>query len=384
MNTKAASSPIVKITRRAGSSPSLALLCLGGGMSFSFTQRAFPDLPEEVAAVLTSSLYTEYATMTPKGVPLDTPLFAFMGPDGGTIDVATGLAYPAKANRARRNPKVGLLLEGNGNPGEPVVSIAGFGAVRDADIQGNLERYLAETAARLPVTSGGLPWSTVRQAVWYWARIIVQTTPWRVAWWPSTADLDSSPTVWTAPDTKVFPESDPAPSGPPTAPATWHQPTDWRPRAREVLERGLTAHLTVGDAEGFPLPFRVRSIEQVDKGFTLDVPKGAPWAATGRASLCFSGRGTFVGVLETNSDGALLSVERRLPDLPLMANPAELWEPQPETKASLLARLEKELARRGLPLPTVPAEPPPPTAGSLLRTNATTQNHRPTVPLDHT
>jgi hypothetical protein len=99
-------------------------------MSFSFTQRAFPEFPEAVANLLTSSLYTEFATMTPKGVPLDTPLFAFVGPDGDTIDVATGLAYPAKANRVRRNPKVGLPLEGNGNPGEPVVSVAGFGAVR--------------------------------------------------------------------------------------------------------------------------------------------------------------------------------------------------------------------------------------------------------------
>jgi hypothetical protein len=273
-------------------------------------------------------------------------------------------------------------LEGNGNPGEPVVSIAGFGAVRDSDIQANIERYLAETAARLPVTSGGLPWSTVRQAVWYWARIIVQTAPKRVAWWPSAQDLDAAPDIWTAPETTVFPRSDRAPSGPPTAPAPWPQPTDWRPRAREVLEQGLTAHVSVCDDDGFPLPFRVRSVDLADEGFILEIPKGAPWTPTGPASLCFSGRGTFVGLVEATADGARLTVERRLPDLPLMANPAELWEPQPETKAALMARLERELARRSLPLPRVPEEPPPPTAGSLLRTNATTQNHRPTTPLD--
>jgi hypothetical protein len=352
-------------------------------MSYSFAQRAFPELPAEVAGVLSTSLYTEFAALTPKGVPLDTPLFAFVGPGGDTIDVATGLAYPTKANRVRRNPKVGLLLEGNGNPGEPVVSVAGIGAVRDADIQANIERYLAETAARLPVTSGGMPWSTVRQAVWYWARIIVETTPKRVAWWPSSDHLDEQPTVWSAPETKAFPQSDPAPCGPPTAPAAWPQPSDWRPRAAEVLQQRIPCHLTVCDEEGFPLPFRVRSPELIDDGFTLDVPRGAPWKATGLASLCFSGRGTFVGHVEPSAEGAHLAVERRLPDLPLMADPAELWAPQPETKAALLARLEKELARRGLPLPTVPETPPAPTAGSLLRTNATTQNHRPATPLDH-
>jgi hypothetical protein len=89
-----------------------------------------------------------------------------------------------------------------------------------------------------------------------------------------------------------------------------------------------------------------------------------------------------VGHVEPSAEGAHFTVERRLPDLPLMADPAELWAPQPETKAALLARLEKELARRGLPMPSVPETPPGPTAGSLLRTKATTQNHRPTAPVD--
>ncbi len=351
-------------------------------MSLSLAQRAFPELPEDVADVLATSLYTEFASVTAKGVPLDTPLFAFVEPDGGTIDVATGLAYPAKANRVRHNPKVGLLLEGNGNPGEPVVSVAGFGAVRDADIQANLERYLAETAARLPVTSGGIPWSSVRQAVWYWARIIVQTTPSHIAWWPGVDDLDTEPARWRAPEGTTFPQSDPPPAGPPTPASDWPRPADWRPRAHEVLEQGLAGHLTICDDDGFPLPFRIRGATLTDDGFTLDVPRGAPWKPLGPASLCFSGRGTFVGQVTRTADSAHFIVERRLPDLPLMADPAQLWTPQPATKAALMERLEKELARRGLALPQVPGEPPGPTEGSLVRTQATTQNHRPATPLD--
>jgi hypothetical protein len=179
----------------------------GTSMSFTFTEPAFPDLPAHVADVMTSSLYTEFASLTRRGVPLDTPLFAFVGPAGDTIDVATGLAYPAKAERVRQNPKVGLLLEGNGDPGEPVVSVSGFGAVRDSDIQSNVVRYLAETSARLAVTSGGMPWSVVRQAVWYWARIIVQTTPQRVAWWPSLDETDAEPMFWEAPASTRFQSS---------------------------------------------------------------------------------------------------------------------------------------------------------------------------------
>ncbi len=351
-------------------------------MSLSLAQRAFPELPEEVADVLTTSLYTEFASVTAKGVPLDTPLFAFVEPDGGTIDVATGLAYPAKANRVRRNPKVGLLLEGNGNPGEPVVSVAGFGAVRDSDIQANVERYLAETAARLPVTSGGLPWSTVREAVWYWARIIVATTPSHIAWWPGVDQLDEEPLRWRAPVGTTYPQSDPPPDGPSTSPSAWPTPTDWRPRARVVLEQCHNGHLTVCDDEGFPLPFRLRAAALVDDGFTLDVPNGAPWKPIGPASLCFSGRGTFVGQVRPTTDGAHFAVERQLPDLPLMADPAQLWMPQPATKANLMDRLERELARRGLALRHVPEKPPRPTEGSRLRTLATTQNHRPDAPLD--
>jgi hypothetical protein len=58
-----------------------------------------------------------------------------VGPRGDTIDVATGLASLAKTPRVRRHPKVGLLLEGNGEPDQPGVSVAGIGAGRDADIQ---------------------------------------------------------------------------------------------------------------------------------------------------------------------------------------------------------------------------------------------------------
>lgn len=89
-------------------------------------------------------------------------------------------------------------------------------------------------------------------------------------------------------------------------------------------------------------------------GFALGIPAGAPWPRTGRASLCFAGRATFVGRL----DGSDFTVERMLPELPLVADTNEIFDPTPAVCEAPTNRLTAELARRGQAVPTMPAEPP--------------------------
>ena len=330
----------------------------------SMSPNPFPGLPTDLAQMIASAMFCEFGTVSAQGVPIDTPLFCFADPNSRSIDAGTGLAYPAKAERARRNPKVGILLEGG--PDQPVISIAALAAVKDADVQANANRYIAEVIAYFDSFSAGNPWSVAREAVWYWSRIFMIATPRKVLWWRSPRDMDRPPQRWDAPSTFEYPRSDPAPKAPPSAAAKW--PTrEWRERAQELLAQNITGHLTLIDDEGYALPIRTYSSALIADGLRLVVPKGAPWRTHGKASLCFAGLATFIGELTGDASQAHFKVERMLPDLPLVIDPREIWRPSEEIRTKLLMRLHEELARRGQSVPTIPEEPPPPTAGSLAR-----------------
>jgi hypothetical protein len=327
------------------------------------------SLPVPVQQLIESAIAMEFATVSTAGMPIDTPTFSFCDAAGDSVDVATGLAYPAKAERARRNPKVGLLIEGL--PGEPVVAIAAHAAVRDTNIQANVDRYIAETSAYFEMYAGGNPWSVARQATWYWSRIFIHCQPQRILWWPNATAMDEPAREWRAPKETVSPRSDPAPQGAISAAPPWPA-RPWQERVTDALALGLP-HLTVLDAEGYPLPVRARRVERTEDGFSLEIPAGARWVKAGPASLCFLGTINFIGHLEPHRGAAAFRIERVLPTLPTVADPRELWQPSEGTRQAFTSRLARELERRGLPMPQVPMTPPAPTPGSLRRAERVAQ-----------
>jgi hypothetical protein len=169
--------------------------------------------PEELLPLFERAVTVEYASLTRAGTPVTYPVTPYVGEDGRTLDVSTGLTYPAKAERARRNPKVALLYSdplGSGLDGAPVALVQGLATVRDADLQANTDRYVRLGMAKLPDTYEGQPKFMLRTLAWYFARIWVQVTPTRILWWPE-GRIDEPPREWTAPEGTSAPPSDPAP-----------------------------------------------------------------------------------------------------------------------------------------------------------------------------
>lgn len=320
-------------------------------------------LPETVSALLLAAPTAEYASVSQAGVPIDTPAYVFPSADLSTFAIATGLAYPAKAERARRNGKVGLMIAGGAD--EPIVSIAGCAAVRDADLQANLERYLAETILSPEISPETKNWQSIRQATYYLARIFIEVTPARIHWWPNRAAMSGPPEEWHASPGTRFPRSDPAPSGAAGPAPDWPQ-HPWQALAERAANRGCDAHLTLCDPGGFPLPFRANEVERIDEGFSLTMPCSVPWRE-GRATLSFMGWEVFVGDVIVKGRKHVIRVERALPILPLIENATAIEAPEPEVHRLMMERLQHEAQRRGQSTPLVPEVPPCPSPLALLR-----------------
>jgi Pyridoxamine 5'-phosphate oxidase len=330
------------------------------------------EMPEQIRSVLAEAREVEFATISARGVPVNNPLFHYYGPAGTTIDLATGVAYPAKADRARRNPRVGLLfapgiaaqdpvvkgslpgqvsMEGTPavSPGDrPVAVICATASVRDSDIQANTDRYVRDFLRDHPLR---VPWEQDRERVWYYARIYIECTPRRVLFWPAGASGGAAPVVWEAPPQWRARPSDPAPVSRGAGRQEWPA-SAWRETAMAVLADIPIPTLTVIDADGYPLPFPTTGARITDEGFELSLPGRLPWSPAGPACLTFAVSATFLGTVRHSAAQAIFTVDRLVGNLPLSGNKL-LPGTSPQARKILLSRLEEQLELRNQPMPEV-------------------------------
>lgn len=322
--------------------------------------------PDAVRPVLERAITVEYASLTRAGQPIMVPVTPYLSPSGRTLDVSTGLTYPAKAERARRNPMVCLLFAdhvGSGLSEPPVVLVQGLAAVRDNDLQANTDRYLRAAMAKTPAAYQGMPGFLIRRLDWYFARIWVEVTPLRIWWWESKA-LEQQPEQWAAPSEVTAPASDPTPPG--GQPAAWlDAPTDWRPTARRVVTQFEHRDLSWVDTDGFPLAVPVLHADVVADGFRLHLGTHLPGVPEGRACLtfhthpeAFTGQEnhSFVGHVSVVGEHHEFRVDRLLADVSLagkLKGPVGFLA----KGRKLRPRLVREAARRGQPVPTVRLPP---------------------------
>lgn len=321
------------------------------------------EWPQELAAVFERSLTVEYGSLTRSGKPVTVPVSPYVGRGGLTLDVQTGLCFPAKADRARGNPKVCLLFAdpiGGGMRDMPVVLVQGHAAVRDADLQGNTDRAVALTVAKYPAAFRGVPRVVLGRMAYYFARIWVEVTPLHIRWWPSRS-LDIAPTEWWARADMVLPTSDPPPSGEPPPPWT-DPPRDWRPVAARSFGRLGLSDLSTIDGDGYPicLPVTLGPLEGDKVAVVLG--DGAPELLPGPACLSlhshkevYTGEEnhTLVGSLVKDSPSSWFQIERALGDWSTPGNRLKVAMTYIAKAPKLAPRLKEQAARRGQHVPKV-------------------------------
>lgn len=319
------------------------------------------EWPAELGDVFARAITCEYASLTRAGAPVTVPTTPYLGT--GTIDVSTGLTYPAKAERARRNPRVALLFAdpiGAGESPGPVVLVQGHAAVRDADLQANTDRYVRASLAKLPAATKGQPRFVLNRLTFYYARIWIEITPLRMRWWPDR-DLAEPAQEWRAPANLRPAASDPPPTG--LQPPPWLEPpSGWREVASRALQTLPLADLTAVDADGYPLCLPVSAGEMVDDELPLQLGPGAPQLPPGPACLTVHDHTedfttqenhTLVGTLLGGAGGSRLRVERALASWSITGNRLQAGIGFLAKGRRLAPRLKAEAARRGQPVPRV-------------------------------
>jgi hypothetical protein len=215
-------------------------------------------LPEEVQRVFERFITTEYTTVDRRGQPITWPVTPYYSPGARCIDVTTGLGYPKKAEDAEANPKVALLFSdptGSGLDNPPQVLVQGTAEVDDRDLNANRERYVRESAEKLPGSKDMLPPKPIRGLFnWYFTRLYVNVRPERVYVW-ADGDASREPRLLDARLEEVRSGHDEEPHEGHVG-AEGGEPV-WDERIDELGNRYPTAVLSIVAPDGFPFSLRL-------------------------------------------------------------------------------------------------------------------------------
>jgi hypothetical protein len=318
--------------------------------------------PPDLADLFEETIACEYSSLTKSRIPITVPVTPYVG-SAGTLDISTGVTYPAKAERARNDPRVSLLFAdpvGLTHAHAPVALVQGMAAVRDADLQANTDRYTRLSFSKLPDAMAHQPKALLRRMTFYFARIWVEVTPVRIRWWPDRS-MSEPPEEWNAPPDLDIPKSDPPPAG--AVPGSWRDaPADWRPLAEHALSALALADLSVVEPDGFPLTIPVRTGRLNGSAVAVEIGRGAPSISPGPACLVMHGHPdrftgqenhTFVGRFTDDAAGPRFVFERALADWSLSGNFVNRSAAFLGAGKTLRTRVKSECARRGQAVPKV-------------------------------
>ncbi len=242
------------------------------------------SLPPDVQAVFDRFVTTELTTIDRTGQPITWPVTPYYSPGAPCIDVCTGLGYPKKAHDAEANPLVSLLFSdptGSGLGEPPMVLVQGSAQIDDEDLDANRQRYVKESAEKLPALAKLTPPAPVRRMLdWYYARIYIRVRPERVYVW-TAGDIATEPALYDAHMEEVRSGHSEEPerfhADPGGAAATWH------PRLGELGTTHRTAVLSLVSPDGFP--FSIRAPVRADESRRLIRIEGEPTGMPLQAGL---------------------------------------------------------------------------------------------------
>jgi hypothetical protein len=222
-------------------------------------------LPAEVRDAFDRFITCELTTVDASKQPITWPVTPFYEQGAATIDVTTGLGYPKKADDAARHPSVALLFSdstGSGIESAIRVLVQGTATIDDEDLKANAERYMRESARKLPATVKMHPPKPLRAPFnFYYARIYIKVRPERIFVWPD-GDPGREPTIHDAHLDEVrsgHAQEPPEEHGPPSG-----GESAWDSRM-EFLGEHETGVLSWLGPDGFPIAVRVPFLSHPDR-----------------------------------------------------------------------------------------------------------------------